>query len=145
MTTNTGRAIVGGLAGTALMTGMMYGVAPMMGVHMDIAAMLGSMLGGSWTAGLLMHVMLGSVVFPLAYVLVLQRWLPGTPVVRGLLFGTGLWLMAQVVVMPMMGAGLFSANAGGLMAAMGSLVGHVVYGTTLGAMAGARVPAPAHA
>ena len=35
------RAVLGGLAGTAAMTAMMYLVAPMMGLHMDIAAMLG--------------------------------------------------------------------------------------------------------
>ncbi len=43
-------AILGGIAGTAIMSAMMYMVAPMMGIHMDIAAMLGSMMGGSWTA-----------------------------------------------------------------------------------------------
>ena len=145
MTTNTGRALAGGLVGTLLMTGMMYGVAPMMGVHMDIAAMLGSMLGGSWTAGLVMHLMIGTAVFPLAFALALQPRLPGPAAVRGLVFGLGLWLMAQVVVMPMMGAGVFSANAGGLMAAMGSLVGHVVYGVTLGTFVGAACPVPAHA
>jgi len=46
-----------------------------------------------------------------------------------------LWLMAQVVVMPMMGGGLFSSAMGGLMAAMGSLVGHVLYGSLLGVIA----------
>ena len=38
------------------MTTLMYLVAPMMGLHMDIAAMLGSILGGSWAASMMMHV-----------------------------------------------------------------------------------------
>jgi hypothetical protein len=92
------RAALGGFVGTLAMTAMMYFVAPMMGLNMDIAAMLGSMLGGSWTAGMMM----------------------------------------QVVVMPMMGAGVFSSAMGGMMAAMGSLVGHVLYGSLLGIVAGAR-------
>ncbi len=41
------RAVLGGFVGTVVMTAMMYFVAPMMGLRMDIAAMLGSMLGGS--------------------------------------------------------------------------------------------------
>jgi hypothetical protein len=43
------------------------------------------------------------------------------------------WLMAQVAVMPMMGMGLFS---GSLPVAMGSLVGHLMYGAVIGAVLG---------
>jgi hypothetical protein len=46
---------------------------------------------------------------------------------------------------PMMGAGIFSANAGGLMAAMGSLVGHLLYSATMGDVAGARTLVPVRA
>jgi Family of unknown function (DUF6789) len=145
MRTNTGRAIAGGFAGTLVMTGMMYMVAPMMGVHMDIAVMLGSMLGGSWAAGLAMHFVNGSLIFPLVFVSVLLGRLPGPAPVRGVLFGVGLWLVAQVMVMPMMGAGLFSVHAGGAMAAMGSLVGHALYGAVLGAAVASPAPAVARA
>lgn len=58
------RAALGGFVGTLAMTAMMYLVAPMMGLHMDIAAMLGSMLDGSWPAGLMMHFVNGTVIFP---------------------------------------------------------------------------------
>ena len=135
MKLNLGRAILGGLFGTAAMTILMYGVAPMMGVHMDIAAMLGSMLGG-WTAGMIAHLMNGTIVFPLVYALVIYRFFKGSPLLRGALFGAGLWLMAQLVVLPMMGAGLFSANAGGAVAAGASLMGHLIYGSLLGSIAG---------
>jgi hypothetical protein len=47
--------------------------------------------------------------------------------------------------MPMMGGGLFSSNMGGLMAAMGSLVGHVLYGSLLGVIVGAPEPRLARA
>ena len=131
------KASLGGLVGTAVMTLMMYFVAPMMlGMPMDIAAMLGSMLGGSWTMGLLMHFVNGSIIFPLIYTYGLYRLLPGEPWLRGTTWGLILWLLAQVLVMPMMGAGVFSAHAGGLMAVMASLIGHVVYGTSLGGIAG---------
>jgi hypothetical protein len=122
------RAIFGGFVATIVMTLMMYVVSPMMGIEMDIAQMLGSMLGGSWAAGLMMHFVNGTIVFPLLFGLVLYKWLPGTPVVKGLAWGAILWLVAQVMVMPMMGAGLFSSAMGGMMAAGGSLIGHLAYG-----------------
>ena len=139
------RLVLGGLAGTLAMTAMMYMVAPMMGVRMDIAAMLGSMLGGSWAAGMAMHFINGTVVFPLVYGYLLASLLPGPPVVRGALWGIALWLIAQTMVMPMMGAGLFSAAAGGMVAAVGSLVGHLLYGAILGAVSGGADVQPAHA
>jgi uncharacterized membrane protein YagU involved in acid resistance len=139
------RAILGGFVGTVAMTAMMYLVAPMMGIHMDIAAMLGSMMGSNWTAGLMMHFVNGSLIFPAIFVLALYRILPGSPAVRGTIWGAALWLMAQVVVMPMMGAGLFSSQMGGAMAAMGSLVGHLLYGSLLGGIAGSAQPQVAHA
>jgi uncharacterized membrane protein YagU involved in acid resistance len=127
------------------MTTMMYLVAPMMGLHMDIAAMLGSVLGGSWAAGMMMHVVNGAVIFPAIYVYALYAHLPDSPVVRGTVWGVALWLMAQTVVMPMMGAGLFSSAMGGMMAAMGSLIGHVLYGSVLGIVASAPEPRVARA
>jgi uncharacterized protein DUF6789 len=133
------RAILGGLVGTLVLTLMIYKVAPMMtGRTMDIAAMLGQRLGG-WAMGMAMHFINGTVIFPLAYAFLLYRFLPGPPVVKGMICGVALWLITQLMVLPMMGAGLFSANAGGAKAAIGSLVGHLVYGALLGGIAGAAV------
>jgi len=142
-----GRAIVGGVAGTAAMTLLMYTAAPMMGVRMDIAQMLGSMLGNSWAAGLAAHAMNGAIVFPVLFAAVLYTRLSGSPVVRGATWGAILWLIAQVIVMPMMGAGFFSLAAGGAMAAMASLIAHLAYGSVLGAIAGSpqRIATPAFA
>lgn len=131
-----GRAIVAGFVGTVAITLMMYFVAPMMmGQPMDIAAMLGSMLGGSWIAGMVLHFVNGTVIFPLIYTALLYHVLPGAPAVKGLIWGAVLWLLAQVLVMPMMGGGFLSANAGGMPAVIGSLMGHLVYGLLLGALA----------
>lgn len=136
MKPNIGRAILGGLAGTIVLTLLMYIGAPMMGIpKMDIAAMLGSMLGG-WTMGMVMHFVNGVIIFPLIYAFVLFSKLRGTPVIKGILWGVTLWLVAGLLVMPMMGAGFFGTANGGIMAAGASLMGHIVYGALLGLIAG---------
>jgi hypothetical protein len=131
---NIGRAILGGFVGTPAMSALMYTVAPLMGVRVDIADLLGSMLGG-WTLGMIAHIINGSILFPLLYVLLAARFLPGPPVGKGSAFGGGLWLVSQFVVMPMMGAGVFSSHLGPT-AALASLLGHLVYGALLGFLAG---------
>ncbi len=136
MKPNIGRTIVGGLVGTVALTLMMYFVSPMMGVKMDIAASLGKMLGGSWALGLMMDFINGTIIFPLIYAFLLYRVLPGQAWAKGIYWGLVLWFLAQVVVMPMMGGGFFSANMGGMKAVVGSLLGHIVYGGLLGWIAG---------
>jgi uncharacterized membrane protein YagU involved in acid resistance len=145
MHVNFGRAVLGGFVGTAAMTAMMYLVAPMMGLRMDIAAMLGSMLGGSWAAGMVLHFVNGTLIFPAIYAYGLAGALPGSPAVKGMIWGVVLWVLAQVVVMPMMGGGLFSSAMGGMMAAIGSLIGHLLYGGLLGAIAGSPEVRVVHA
>lgn len=136
MKPNIGRTILGGLVGTIVLTMLMYLVPPMMGIpKMDVAAMLGSMLGG-WTIGMVMHFVNGVILFPLIYAFVLYSKLGGTLVLKGTLWGGALWLVAGLVVMPVIGAGLFGTANGGMMAAAASLVGHIVYGALLGVIAG---------
>lgn len=137
MRPNLRKTILGGFAATVAMTAMMYLIAPMMlGRPMDVAASLGSMLGGSWAMGMLMHLINGSVIFPLVFAYILYRGLPGEPWLKGTIWGLVLWFVSQAVVTPMMGGGLFSARSGGLMAVIASLLGHAVYGVLLGAVAG---------
>lgn len=132
------RAIAGGAVGSALFTSMMYFVAPVMtGRRMDIAAMLGSMMGNSWALGMMAHLANGIVVFPLIYAYGVYQRLPGAPWARGIVWGIVLWLLAQLVVLPAMGGGFFSAGAGGMRSVIPSLLGHLVYGLALGAVAGA--------
>lgn len=92
-----------------------------------------------------MHFINGAVIFPAIYAYVLYARLPGSAALRGTIWGVALWLVAQTVVMPMMGGGVFSSAMGGMMAAMGSLVGHLLYGSLLGALASAPAPRIAHA
>ncbi|HEX8800966.1 MAG TPA: hypothetical protein VF772_20255, partial [Terriglobales bacterium] len=54
----------------------------------------------------------------------------------GLLWGVILWLGLEVVMMPMMGGGMFSAEMGGVKAVMGALIGHLIYGAIFGVIVG---------
>lgn len=130
-TPNLSVVLVGGLLGTPAMTVLMYMLAPVLGINTDIVAMLGEVLGG-WKMGMLVHILNGAVIFPAVFVFLLYRLLPGPPIVKGIGFGLVLWLTSQAVVMPIMGAGFFSAHIGGLKAVVASLLGHVVYGSLLG-------------
>jgi uncharacterized membrane protein YagU involved in acid resistance len=129
---NAGRAALAGLAATTVMTMLML-MAPAMGMPpMNIGAMLGSVMGGNVVLGWIAHFMIG-IVLALAYAAIAATALPGPPAVRGAVFSLIPWLMAQLVVMPMMGMGLFS---GSMIAAGGSLMGHIAYGIVLGLVYG---------
>lgn len=141
MTRISVRLIWAGVAATVVMTAMMMFVAPMMGVHMDIAASLADMMHMPWAAGLTAHMMLGVIVFPLVYAFVFANRLPGSPAVRGVIFGVVLWLMMEAVVMPMLGAGFFGMNGPGTMGAVAALVAHLAYGAILGFVAAGRTSA----
>ena len=103
MKRNAGIAILGGVIGTPVMTVLMYVLAPVLGVKMDIVSLLAETLGG-WRMGMLMHILNGVVMFPLVFAFLSYRVLPFRPLVRGLGFGVALWFASQVVAMPIMGA-----------------------------------------
>ena len=137
MSVRLGMAFLGGFIGTLLITAMSYVVSPLIaGVPTDIAALLSEMLGGSWIAGLIAHFMIGTLILPTLYALFVFSRLKGHATVRGMTWGAILWLFAQTIVMPMTGAGFFSANVGGLLSATGSLLGHLLYGLSLGLFSG---------
>ncbi len=129
------QAVIGGLAGTILMTLIMYYIAPlMMSGPMDVAGMLGNMLGTSSRVGMLVHFINGAVVFPAVFGLILWDKLPGgSGWMKGLVFGLALFVISQLVVGPIAGAGLFSANhPEQMMALVISLISHAIYGAVLG-------------
>jgi hypothetical protein len=135
---NLMRSIIAGLLATAAMTALML-AAPAMGMPpMNIGAMLGTVMGGSVVLGWLGHFMIGTAL-ALAYAAAFATRLPGGSSLRGALYSLAPWLMAQIVVMPMMGMGFFS---GSMSAAGGSLMGHLLYGVVLGMVYSVK-PAPA--
>jgi uncharacterized membrane protein YagU involved in acid resistance len=122
------KAVTAGIVGTLVMTGVGLFLAPMMGMpRMNPADMLAMQMGGNALLGWIGHLMIGTIL-AIGYAIVAGR-LPGPAPVRGALYGLAPWLMAMVVVMPMMGMGLFAGW-------MGSLIGHMVYGAVVGGIYG---------
>jgi len=134
MKLNPGLVIVGGLLGTPIMTALIYVLAPLMGVKMDLVEMLAETLGG-WRMGMLVHIFNGAIIFPLLFVFVFYRLLPGPAWLKAISFGVVLWLASQLIALPLMGAGLFSTRAGGASTVAVLLAGHLAYGGLLGLFA----------
>jgi len=131
------QAMGGGLLGTLLQTIMVYSVVPMLtGQSMDMAAMLEYPCALSMLA----HFLSGSVIFPLGYMFLPSQYFPDSPVLKGILWAVLLWCVAEGILAPMLGAGVFSAAFGGFPAAMRALLGYLVYGATLGGIAGVAAP-----
>ncbi len=140
-----GQAIKAGIIAWIFFTLVLY-MAPLMGVpKMDVPAMLAGMFGMNNLAfGWMMHLVVGLVLGRIYAYWFVDR-VGGAPWVRGLAFGVLPWLAMMVVVAPMlpvlnpmlakMPPGLFLANMG-IMAPMGSLIGHLIWGAVLGAVYG---------
>lgn len=136
-------AVVAGVV-ASLVFSMVLAMAPKMGMpKMDIVSLLGSMFGKPNQAlGWMMHLMMG-VVFALIYAFLWSAGVSAATWLFGLIFGAVQWLAVGVVMgmIPMMhvgiksGAvqapGLWMTNHGGLMAFMGGLVGHMIFGVVI--------------
>ena len=139
------RAMLAGLIATIIMS-IMQAVAPLMGFpRMDIAAMLGSMLGGSLLVGWIVHLMMGTILWAAVYAYIVEPRLGGAPWLRGLTYGFLLAVFVLIIGFPLVGAmfssltpkpGFLGMGMGGAMGTMGVIIGHLVYGLVLGTIYG---------
>lgn len=138
---NVFAAIVAGLVATLVFTVILM-MAPRMGMpKMDIVELLGSMFGKpNPVLGWMMHLMMGAI-FALVYAFLWSNGIGAATWFSGLVFGAVHWLVVGVMMamIPMMHAGIKSGavkapgmwmtgNGGGMMAFMGGLVGHMIFG-----------------
>ncbi len=129
-------AMVAGLAATAAMT-MFTFMAPLMGISMNIPEMLASTMGAPIIVGWLAHFMVGVILAISFAAIYVPNFSTSNKIKTGAIFSLFPWLMAQVVIMPMMSImnggtyfnGFFS---GSIVLAAASLMGHLVFGVVLG-------------
>lgn len=126
------QSVVGGLIATVVMTVVML-IGPMMGMpKMMIGNMIASFMHFLAAVGWSMHLMIG-VAWAFVYIYLVRDRLHTTPALRGMLFSLVPWFLMQIMVMPMMGMGVFgSKSPEPALMTMGALIGHLVYGLTLG-------------
>lgn len=131
-TFNFQKVVVAGVAGTAAFTVIML-MAPVMGLpKMDMGNMLGTMnpvVALPYWMGWVMHFMIGTVLTGI-YAAFFLTILPSNSWKRGLVWSLFPYVLAQVMVMPVMGMGFFSGGNFG--ALFGSLLTHLAYGAVAG-------------
>lgn len=133
---NAARAAAAGLVGTGVMTALLL-VEPSVGLpKIAMGQVLSSSLGLASAhlaigpaLGWLLHFVIG-ILLALVYAAAFDRRLPGPALARGLIYGALVFVVAQLVFMPLVGGGVFSHGDVELLA--GSLLGHLVYGGLTG-------------
>lgn len=127
------RSIIAGFVATVVLSALML-MKSSMGLmpQLNVIAMLAHMIGfGGPALGWLAHFLIGTVLWGVLFAL-LYSSLPGSePVVKGMVFGVGAWLLMMIIVMPMAGAGFFGLNLG-IMAPVMTLILHLIWGAVLG-------------
>jgi uncharacterized membrane protein YagU involved in acid resistance len=133
---NARRAAIAGVLGTLAMT-MLFFLEPLLGLpKMSEGGILSTVMSASvahlpvgFVGGWIIHFAAG-IGLALLYAAVVQPRLPGPSVVRGMLYGALVFVGAQLVLMPLVGAGVFSRGDAGRL--LGSLAGHLLYGGVVG-------------
>jgi hypothetical protein len=129
--------VLGGFAGTAAFVLILSFLEPGLLIRSSGPARpLGAALSTPQNLGLIVfHFFNGSLIFPIAFgFFVVQSRAPW--LAKGLIWGTILWLLAGVVVLPIAGFGFFGYAADGLRAAASGLAAHLAYGGLQGFIAG---------
>lgn len=129
-------AVIAGLAATAAMTVFTF-MAPLMGVEMNIPKMLAGTMGAPVIVGWVAHFMIGVILAVSFAVVYYPNFGSSNKIKSGAIFSLIPWLMAQLIIMPMMAIlnggsysdGLFS---GSMVLAGASLMGHLLFGVVLG-------------
>ncbi len=137
---NTGRAAAAGLIGTLFATALWL-LEPWLGLpRLAVGQILSHFIAVATAyfspgpaAGWTIHVLVG-MLLAVAYARGFVGRVRGAPIARGLLYGCVIFLVAQLVFTPLVGAGVFSRGDVPMLA--GSLLGHLLYGGIVGGIYG---------
>lgn len=131
---NIPKGLLAGLVATIVLSLLMV-LKATMGLlpQLDIPTMLAGMMGSPQIpiVGWIAHFVIGTLLYGVA-ISALDSKLPGTSRIgHGVMLGVLGWLIMMVVLMPMVGAGLFGMGMG-VMAPVMTLVLHLIFGAVLG-------------
>ena len=133
---NAKRATAAGMIGTAVITAL-WQVEPAIGLpRIAVGHILSTFMAVSVAhlnvgiaGGWVVHFIVG-ILLALLYAGVFADRLPGSPIWRGAMYGVLVFILAQVLFMPLVGGGFFSR--GDIELLLGSLLGHIAYGIVVG-------------
>ena len=99
----------------------------------NVIDMLAAQMNAGPAMGWIAHLMIGVVVYGIAFHGLSKAGLVGSDITRGIALAVIGWLMMMVVLMPMMGKGMFGLSMpSGMMVPMATLILHIVFGGVLG-------------
>ena len=133
------KAILAGIVGTVAMTIFMK-MGNLTGLDMNVPKMLASMFGGNLMIGWAMHFMIGIILASGYEFFFITKINIENRLIRGAVYGIIPWMMAQIIVMPMMmmmnGMSYFDGFfSGSIIMASASLMAHLVFGLVVGSIA----------
>jgi len=76
---------------------------------------------------LVFHILVG-LVMAVVYAVLLEPWLPGRPVTKGLVYAAAAWLMNALVVLPLIGEGVAGVRHLDPAGVVGFAMAHTVFG-----------------
>ncbi len=126
-------SLVGTIVLSAIMVmKQMAGMVPQMNPIADLVGIAHSLLGVPAVplVGWVLHFAIGVFVWGILFA-VLHPTIPGSNLIKGLIFGIGAWLLMMSIFLPMAGQGFFGTNVGIIIPVMALLL-HLVYGAVLG-------------
>ncbi len=126
--------MLAGLVATVVLSLLMV-LKKMVGLMPDlnVIAMLAKQMGTGPLMGWVAHFMIGVVGYGIVYGLIFSKLPLGAHAVRGMALGVVGWLIMMVVLMPMMGGGLFGTQMpSGMMVPVATLILHLIFGAVLG-------------
>jgi len=86
------------------------------------------------------HLLIGTLVWGIAFALLESRLPTWSYMVKGTMFGILAWLLMMLIFMPLAGAGLFAVHRGTMMVPLVTLLYHLVFGLVLGSAYGWYAP-----
>jgi hypothetical protein len=136
---NLTQGLIAGFVATLVLSALML-LKSMMGLMPDlnVIAMLAKMTGGGPVMGWVAHFAIGTILWGGLFAYLEPRIPGGSDWIKGMVFSIGPWLLMMIAIMPMAGAGFFGAGLG-IMAAVMTLVLHLIFGAVLGATYSALV------
>ena len=122
------KAVLFGVAGTAVLTAFTYLAGFMNLPHPDYHGMITGLFSTGTALSWVVYFAVG-VVLAYVYKTFLSAHLPAHSWKNGVMFGLLIWAATSFVLMPAFGMGFF---AGGILAALGMLLGDAFYGAIVG-------------